>query len=179
MAVSQSGAGTPPSGSSGVGWPVRAPPLSSAPSVPQPPSAPASIIQLIPFAASLRHLEGLKTATGPALTPGDPPSPRSLGVLALTRSRVGTVCVSPIPGHVQVTPSQLVGWEHQWGDPPITPSLPAQAEGPWVTLMCAGALWLGLFAARGGKGVPQHPAGAPFPAPFSLPSPKSRPKAGR
>lgn len=40
--------------------------------LPSPPLSPPGFSQLIPLAASLRHLQGLKTATVPALTPGDP-----------------------------------------------------------------------------------------------------------
>lgn len=67
-AVSQAGAG-----SGEVGGPSPCPPvIASSIRSPSPPLPAPGISQLIPLAASLRHLEGLKTATVPALTPGDP-----------------------------------------------------------------------------------------------------------
>lgn len=63
--------------------------------LPSPPLSPPGFSQLIPLAASLRHLQGLKTATVAALTPGDPrtPSPAPSGHCP-PRPRV----CPPVPG---------------------------------------------------------------------------------
>lgn len=97
--------------------------------LPSPPLPPPGISQLIPLAAALRHLQGLKTATVQALTPGDPltsPAPSlgrwrcpGAGWTPWAPPCVGVVSPPPVPGgsrvlrgpgcYLLVTPSPPAG----------------------------------------------------------------------
>lgn len=140
----------PPSGTGKVGGAFPCPPSSyhQLHPLPSPPLPLPGISQLIPLAASLRHLQGLKTATVPALTPGDPltsPAPSGCwhcpgaGWAPWPPPCMGVIVPHhPIPGRSWVLSpghpisSQLGRWGQMWGDPPYPHCLlPACLQGGW------------------------------------------------
>lgn len=150
--ASQSPVGTATLGDrQGGGEPFRAPPPPTSyhrlHPLPSPPLPLPGISQLIPLAASLRHLQGLKTATVPALTPGDPltsPAPSGCwrcpgaGWAPWPPPCMGVIVPHhPIPGGSWVLspghpiPSQLGQWGQMWGDPP-SPLPPPCLPAGWV-----------------------------------------------
>lgn len=126
--------GRPPWGSGEVGGGLSVPPgCHQLHPLPSPPLPPPGISQLIPLAASLRHLQGLKTATVPALTPGDP-------------------LTSPAPSGCWCCPG--TGWA-PWPPPcmrPVPPALFQEGHGCYLPVTPSSPSWGG-----GGRRGVTHP----------------------
>lgn len=136
--------GQPPSGSGEVEGGLSVPPgYCRLHPLPGPSLPPPGISQLIPLAASLRHLEGLKTATVPAPVPRAPSNtgPSSpghwhcpgAGWAPWPPPRVGP-CSRRVVGVISGSPHPLPAlgqWGQMWGDPPASPPpcLPAWGGG--------------------------------------------------